>query len=234
MMYNALLIDDEVKALELLQTYIEQIPFLQLKGKLRDPQKALRILDHHSIDVLFLDINLPNLNGIEFYTQLQNPPKVIFTTAYAEYAVKGFDLEAVDYLLKPITFKRFSEACRRLIKKENGMLPAGVHQTNDLIYIKSGATIHKLFAKDVIYLQRDENYVVYHTHKKRILSRQTLSQLEGSLPDYFVRIHKSYIISLHHLESIKNDEVKIGGKILPIGKTFRQQLNQLLSMLPGL
>ena len=221
MIFNAFLIDDEMKALELLQTYVERIPFIRSVGQSRDPLQALELIQQQPVDVLFLDINLPHLSGVEFYRRLKNPPQLVFTTAYADYAVTGFDLKAVDYLLKPITFERFLEACRRVAERQQHQENPPATEFTDLVYIKSGSTLHKLKANEIIYLERDENYVVYHTAKNKILTRQTLSSLEQSLPDYFIRVHKSYIISLLHLDSLKGDQLKVQNQSIPIGKTFR-------------
>ena len=138
-------------------------------------------------------------------------------------------MEAVDYLVKPIPFPRFLEACQRVIKKQQTQFRSKLEQPADLVYIKSGSTIHKLNAREILFLERDENYVVYHTTQSRILSRQSLNSLEASLPDYFVRIHKSYIVSLLHVNTLKTDQVIINGKPLPIGKTYRAELNAQFS-----
>lgn len=224
MTFRAYLVDDEARALELLRNYIERVPSVEWVGEARDPLKALAYLATQQVDVLFLDINLPNLSGIDFYARLNHQPKIIFTTAYPEFAVKGFDLAAVDYLLKPITFERFAKACSRLAKNQWTDQPTDKKMPQDLIYVKSGATLHKILANEILYLERDENYVVYHTTKKRILTRQTLSQLEATLPDYFVRIHKSYIVSLLHLDSMRSDQVYLKNQVIPIGKTYRSLL----------
>ncbi len=229
-MLKAFLIDDEPKALQLLANYIERIPFMELEGEARDPMVALEKLQKVDVDVIFLDINLPNLSGIEFYKSLDRPPAVIFTTAYPEFAVQGFELEALDYLVKPITFTRFLKACNRLAKnakKEKEQdAPPGNHALTDLVYVKSGPVMHKLLWQDIQYLEKDENYVIYHTQDKKVLSRQSLSDLEHILPSYFVRIHKSYTVSLLHVQTMEREQVALSNCRLPVGNTYRQQLQE--------
>lgn len=227
-MLKAFILDDEIKALELLKTYINQIDFLTLIGESRNPIKAFRHLQETDIDVLFLDINMPLLNGVELYKNMRKPPAVIFTTAYPEYAVEGFNLEAVDYLLKPIPFPRFLKACERLLKQKNTTTDPSITPTylSDIVYVKSGAITHKLFWKDILYLEKDENYVIYFTKEKRILSRQTLTDLEEIFPSYICRIHKSYAVSLLHIQQVEREFLTIvGNKTLAIGRTYKENLN---------
>lgn len=232
-MLKTFLVDDEVKAIELLQTYIQRIDFLELAGTARNPLKAFSYLQENQVDVLFLDINMPVLSGIELFKSISRPPKVIFTTAYPEYAVEGFNLEAVDYLLKPIPFPRFLKACERLAKQHR------IHKTidkednylSDLVYVKSGPITHKLSWKEVLYLEKDENYVIYHTQEQRILSRQTMTDLESIFPSYICRIHKSYSVSLLHINRLEREVLLINDKELPIGRTYRSHLLERIELL---
>ena len=226
-MIKAFIVEDEAKAIALLRTYIQRVDFLELAGTARNPLKAFSYLQENQIDVLFMDINMPILSGIELYKSIRRPPQVIFTTAYPEYAVEGFDLEAVDYLLKPINFPRFLKACERLQKQQkinNFTIAAPPSLFTDIIYVKSGPITHKLSWKEVLYLEKSENYVIYHTENQRILSRQTLSDLESIFPSYICRIHKSYAVSLLHLSQLGRESVLIYEKNLPIGRTFRNRL----------
>ncbi len=226
-MLKAYIVEDEIKAIQLLQTYIERIDFLEVVGTTRNSMKAFSYLQANQVDLLFLDINMPILSGIELFKSISQPPKVIFTTAYPEYAVEGFNLEAVDFLLKPISFPRFLKACERLLKQQK------VHQNSDsttalylsdIIYVKSGAVTHKLSWKEILYLEKDENYVIYHTKEKRILSRQTLSDLEEVFPSYICRIHKSFAVSLLHIQRLERESLHVHQTTLPIGRTYKQQL----------
>lgn len=226
-MLKTYIVEDEIKAIELLQTYIEKIDFLSLIGTARNPLKAFSYLQENEIDILFLDINMPVLSGIELLKNLSHPPKVIFTTAYPEYAVEGFTLEATDYLLKPISFPRFLKACERLRKQQRINNPnTGTVDDflTDLIYVKSGPITHKLSWKEILYLEKDENYVIFYTQEQRILSRQTLTDLTTTFPSYFCRIHKSYAVSLLHINRMERESVLIADRELPIGRTFRKDL----------
>lgn len=232
-MIKAFIVEDEIKAIELLETYIRRINFLELVGTARNPMKAFNYLKENEVDVLFLDINMPILSGIELYKTLPQPPAVIFTTAYPEYAVEGFDLEAVDYLVKPISFPRFIRACERLLKRQqvdSQQLQPPSTVFSDLVYVKSGTTRHKISWKSVLYLEKDENYVIYHTSDKRILSRQTLSNLETIFPSYICRIHKSFAVSLLHIQRIERECVYVRDESLPIGRTYKNQFLEKLDI----
>lgn len=225
-MLKAYLVDDEIKALELLQTYIQRIDFLEVAGMTRNPMSAFSYLLENEVDVLFLDINMPIMSGIELFKSLRHPPKVIFTTAYPEFAVEGFNLEALDYLVKPIPFPRFLKACERLLKQQKANLSDSndANKFKDLVYVKSGPITHKISWQDVLYLEKDENYLIYHLPDKRILSRQTLTNLTEVFPKYICRIHKSYAVSLLHIDQMNRESLLVGKVELPIGRTFRQQL----------
>lgn len=227
---SAFIVEDEIKAIELLKAYIKRINFLKLIGSERNPLTAFQFLQNNPVDILFLDINMPILSGIELLKSIKKKPKVIFTTAYPEFAVEGFDLEAVDYLLKPINFSRFVKACERLQKnlphKDSRNLET--LDLSDFVYVKSGVTTHKLAWREILYLEKDENYVIYHTAEKQILSRQTLSDLESIFPSYFCRIHKSYAISLLHIKQLDRESVSILDKRLPVGRTYKSRLKDAI------
>lgn len=232
-MLKTYIVDDEIKAIELLEMYIERIDFLNLIGTTRNSMKAFSYLQANQVDILFLDINMPILSGIELFKSISQPPKVIFTTAYPEYAVEGFNLEAVDYLLKPISFPRFLKACERLLKQQKIDQPLDSTESlylSDIVYVKSGAITHKLSWKEVLYLEKDENYVIYHTKEQRILSRQTLSDLEEIFPSYICRIHKTYAVSLLHVHQLERESLSIHQKKLPIGRTYKQRLAARIQM----
>lgn len=225
-MFTAYIIEDEIRAIELLENYIQRIDYIQLLGTARHSLQAFHYLQEHAVDLIFLDINMPILSGLELYKNLQKPPKVIFTTAYPEYAVEGFNLQAVDYLLKPITFSRFLQACERWRQQQQKISSVDssimTGQFADLIYVKSGVIMHKLSWRSILYLAKEDNYVTYRTLDKRILSRQTLSDLERTFPKYICRIHKSYAVSLLKINQLARDTVTIGEVQLPIGRTYRE------------
>ncbi len=227
---RSIIVEDEILAIELLENYIGKIEFLELVAATRNPMNLSQLLQKHEVDVLFMDINMPMLNGIDLYKSLINPPQVIFTTSYPNYAVEGFNLEAIDYLLKPIAFPRFLKACHRLIKHQN-RTPEQENNSRKVapsfVYLKSGAVTYKINWQDVLYLEKDENYTIYKTKNKRILVRQTLANATYLFPSYICRIHKSYAVSLLHVEQLRRDAVAVAGRQLPVSRYFKEEFMRL-------
>jgi len=226
-MIKSIIVEDEPKAIGLLKNYIDRIDFVCLVGTFRNPMQALHFLKQEEVQLIFLDINMPILSGIDFYKSLKHPPAIIFTTAYPNYAVEGFELEATDYLVKPILFPRFLKACNRvqnLLHDKNGSYSSRISKLNDLVYVKSGTSIHNFLWREIKFLQKDENYVIYHkTSGKQLLSRQTLSDLEEIFPFYICRIHKSYAVSLIELQEIGSESIKVNDMQLPLGRTYKKK-----------
>lgn len=222
---NCLAIDDEPVALDILEDYIAKVPFLECVGLFRDPLKALDYLRKNSVDLIFLDINMPDLTGIQFLKTLKKPPLVIFTTAYSEYALESYDYDAVDYLLKPIEFERFIKASNKAcemyeVKLKDIPLYSG---ERDYIFIKSGTKFHKVKMKNIYYIRGTGNYVTFVMDQKEILSLMTMTKALEVLPqNFFFRIHKSYIINSLHVDLIENEEVRMRGERIPIGDSYRQ------------
>jgi len=226
-------IDDEPVALEILRDYIEQTPFLDLSASFRSAVKALAYLREHEIDLVFLDINMPDLTGIQFLKTLDRPPLVIFTTAYSQYALESYDYEAVDYLLKPIKFDRFLKAANRALaritthRKESALSLATTRTTDSVeeesILIKSGTEIHKVRWKDILYAKGAGNYITFITRNKEIMALMTMKKALNILPgNHFFRIHKSYIVHFRHVDVIEKDRVRIKDTWIPIGEAYRQ------------
>lgn len=227
-MTKAFILDDEVQAIALLRKYISQIDFIELVSTSRNSMNAFSYLQSNEIDVLFLDIDMPILSGLELYKTIKKKPKVIFTTAYPEYAVEGFDLDAIDYLVKPITLPRFLKACEKLhrnLSLDERLNDSSPKILSDTVFLKSGSTTHRISWKDVQYLEKDENYVVYVMKDKRILCRATLTNLENLFPPYIVRIHQSYAVSLLHVSQITRTHLNVLGANLPIGRRYRKNID---------
>ncbi len=228
MKYKCLIVDDEPLALDVLESYIHKVPNLQLAARCSNAIEALTQLRKHDISILFLDIQMPEITGLEFLKSLKNPPCVIFTTAYSEYAMDGFNLDAVDYLLKPISFDRFLKATNKAIaqlspvkaKKET---PSSNHENeSDFIFVKSDKKIVKIGLDEILYIEGLKDYVMIFTPAGRIITLQTMKNLEEKLPaDKFIRVHRSFIISLDRVKSISNNSVDVSGKQIPIGKLYR-------------
>lgn len=219
---KCLIVDDEPLAREVLESYIGDLPSLKLIASCNDAVEALSWLKQEPIDLLFLDINMPKLSGINFYKSLSKKPKVIFTTAYTDYAVEGFELEAIDYLLKPFSFDRF-------IKAVNKVQLDSVESSVDFIMLKADKKNHKINFDQIIYFESIGDYVKVHIEEgKTLIISETLRKLEEILPPSFLRVHKSYIIALKHLEYLEGNQAKIGETKIPIGQSYRDKVNELL------
>jgi DNA-binding LytR/AlgR family response regulator len=221
---KCLVIDDEPKAVEILSDYIEKVPNLDCTGTFRDPLKALNHIQNNPTDLLFLDINMPDLSGIQFLNALEHHPLVIFTTAYSEYALDSYDYDAVDYLLKPIEFDRFLKAVNKAFSRYKEKKKGRAPQRGDTIFIKSGTDYHKLDTRNILYIKGTGNYLTFVTLNKEILTLLTMKEALEILPPQFNRIHKSYIINLDHVELIDIEEVKIKDQRIPIGDHYRDNL----------
>jgi DNA-binding LytR/AlgR family response regulator len=224
---SCIAIDDEPHALELLRHHAEQVPYLEWVGGFQQPMDALNIINEGKVQLLFLDINLPKLDGMSFYRSLTNPPPVIFTTAYAEYAVEGFEVEAIDYLIKPILLERFVKACNKALK-ETTTLPLSNTLPTETVYLKSGTKWHQVNWNDILYLEKDENYVIFNaTNNRKVLTRQNLSDVESGMPPYFCRVHKSFIVNLNKIDIIERDRITIADKKIPLAESYRNTFMQM-------
>ncbi len=238
-MINTIIVDDEPLALEILETHINNIPELNLIAKCANAIEANKALNEYDVDLMFTDINMPQLSGIEFFRSLNNPPMVIFTTAYPEYAVEGFNLEALDYLLKPISFERFLKATNKAIDKyksdnsNSDSIPAvdsnQLDSSEDFFFVKSDKKLVKVFYRDILYIEGLKDYVIIRTETGRVITLQTMKSLEVKLPsDMFKRIHRSYILNLTKIQALEGNMVELKekgqSKLIPIGKNYRDQL----------
>ncbi len=211
---KCLVVDDEELARTLLKTYIDKLDFLELVAKVENPLKALEILQEKTIDLVFLDIQMPELKGTDFARLIDPKTQFIFTTAYSEYALEGYELNALDYLLKPITFERFLTAVKKV--KEGG-LPS----VADSITVKSGYDLHKVKYDELKYIESDSEYVTFYTNGKKIVSNQRLKVLEETLPkERFMRVHRSYIINKAKVTGLKDRQLVIGDVLIPVSSTY--------------
>jgi DNA-binding LytR/AlgR family response regulator len=221
---KCLVIDDEELARTLLNTYIDKIETLELVGSFDSPLKAMPLLTEGNIDVIFLDIQIPELKGTEFAKLVSDKIQVVFTTAYSEYALEGFELNAIDYLLKPITFERFLKATTKLkIETQNITTEA------DTIIVKSGYDLHKIKHEDINYVISDSEYVVFHTTSQKIMSHKSLSALEKELPaSKIMRVHRSFIINKSKVTSLKGKELLIQDAKIPVSTTYFEKVKSEL------
>ena len=235
---NYVIIDDESAAIEVLQLLLKNIPFVEFKASFRDPFKGLEYLQEHDVDVLFLDINMPQLSGINLPKYLKNPPLIIFTTAYTEYAIESYQLNAVDYLLKPIGFDRLLQAVMKakevLDKKTTPNTDLTLIQSTNqqTVFIKSGQEYHQVALDKIKYIESDGNYVTFVTTTRSILARYKISEVLEMLPkSSFVKTHRSYIVALKYIETVKKHCVVIGENEIPLSSNYRESLLSLFDEL---
>lgn len=235
---NCIAVDDEPPALQVIEKYINAIPALHLESTCGNAVDALELLQNGSIDLLFLDIQMPYILGTDFMRTLTNPPKVIFTTAYREFAVEGFELDAVDYLLKPISFERFLKAVNKVMKTSfkvtdnNGLIqPQPNNPQNPFINLRADRKNIKIPLDDILYIESLKDYIKVVTTTKNIISKQSISSLEEMLPaSNFLRIHRSFIIAVNKIESFTSDTIEIAKHELPISRMYRHEVEKLLNV----
>ncbi|MEP6466335.1 MAG: LytTR family DNA-binding domain-containing protein [Parafilimonas sp.] len=234
-----LAVDDEPPALQVIEKYIAAVPVLELKAAANNAIDASSILQQNKIDLIFLDIQMPQLLGTDFIRSLINPPKVIFTTAFRKYAVDGFELDAVDYLLKPISFERFLKAVNKVMRLNiiapEHDLPFKIPQTNTdadtFVYLRADRKNIKINFDDILFIESLKDYIKVVTKEKTVITKQSISSLEESLPIHlFVRTHRSYIVSINKIESYTNELVQIGKYELPISRSYKHEVEKILKM----
>jgi DNA-binding LytR/AlgR family response regulator len=221
---NCLVVDDEPIARDGIMEYIRQIDYLNAVAECKSGAEAAGLLQKNKIDLIFTDIQMPKLSGIEFVKALSNPPLVIFTTAFSEYALEGFELDVIDYLLKPISFSRFLKSAEKAQSYLNSKCKV-VEATHDFFFIKCNGKIEKLVMTDVIYIEAMSNYVIIHTRLKKYVTYLTFSGIEEQLPsNLFVRIHKSYMVAIAAIQTIDGNEVITSSRRLPMSKNYRNEV----------
>ncbi len=217
----AIAIDDEPIALEVIKSHAAKVPFVELKATFTNAFEAIDFLQKNKTDLLFLDIKMPDISGIEFFKSLTNPPMVIFTTAYSEHAVEGFEVSAVDYLLKPFSLSRFLKACT----KANDLLAlkSGTPRHIDHIFLKDGYEQVKIMFDDILYIEASGNYLnIFLKDQQKLMTRSTINDLSVQLPENdFTRVHRSYIVNNKKVEKFNKQAVFIGFSEIPIGNTYQ-------------
>lgn len=227
---RTILIDDEPLARKGLKEYIEDVDFLQLTGTFEDPLKAMKIFSEGQVQLVFLDIQMPRLNGLDFLKTLKQPPPVIFTTAYPQYALEGFELNAIDYLVKPISFDRFLKAVLKVkeyyeLRQKNTIET----QKEDFFFIKADNKLVKIFFDEILFVEALQNYVAIHTTARKYLSYLTFRSIEDYLPaDRFIRTHKSYMVSAARIDNIEGNDIRIGDHHIPISRANKEEVMERL------
>lgn len=227
-MIRCLIVDDEPLALDILIDYIEKVPALQLVKATTSAFEALSIAQSEQIDLIFLDVQMPELTGIQFLKVLNGKCKVILTTAYSQYALDGYELDISDYLLKPIAFDRFYKAVSKVQNQHQPIVQQVAAEkpqslSPDFIFVKTEHRIQKIYIDDILYIEGLKDYVSIFTPTERVITLQNMKKMEEALPGgRFARVHKSYIVAIDKIESIERSRIQIGDKIIPIGDTYRE------------
>lgn len=231
---KCLVVDDEELARRLVITYCERLPYLTVVGQAANPLMAMELLREHEVDLLFLDVQMPEMTGTDMLRVLRKPPAVIFTTAYSEFALESYELDAVDYLLKPFSFERFVRAVNKAegaIGGEKDVLATPpIAATDSLVtastfqLVKSEHKVFRIPHAEIRYVESAREYVIYHTQAGKTMSLGSLKNLETTLPDNFMRVHKSYIVAKDKVEVLEGNMLTIGGKSIPVGASYRERV----------
>ena len=233
---NCLLVDDEPPALLLMEKYIHAVPLLHLTGKCTNAVDAMSILQQHPVDLIFLDIQMPQILGTDFIRALINPPKVVFTTAFRKFAIEGFELDAVDYLLKPIPFERFLKAVNKVMKLNLPVVQAFLPETmpkkepdQAFLFLRADRKNLKIQLHEILFIESLKDYVKVVTKDRTIVSKQSISTIEENLPEEaFLRIHRSFIVSLSRIESFTAGVIQVGKYELPVSRSYRHEVERVL------
>jgi two-component system, LytTR family, response regulator len=243
MTHTCIIVEDEPLARSLLENYIQKVPYLALIQSFSDPLKALEYLRENSVDILFSDIQMPEITGITLLKILQKKPLIILTTAYSEYAIEGYELDVLDYLLKPITFERFLKSVEKAsLRLNSNQIASHENKVNEtiplvqnyeiiqpFIFVKDGTKLVKIKLNEIMYIEGLKDYVAIYTPHQKIVSLQTIKSLESTLPEnQFIRIHNSYIVALEWIEAIQREKIQIGKVFLPISDTYRKAFKDFI------
>ncbi len=219
-MIRAVAIDDESFALEVIKSHASKVPFLDLQAVFTDAIKGLEYLKTEAVDLLFLDINMPDISGIDLAGLVPRKTLVVFTTAYSDYAVKGFELDALDYLLKPFSLSRFLQACQ----KAQEWIALQPKDEPDFLFVKTSAAQVRIDFPTLLYCESQGNYVVFQVGKQKISSRMTLAETEKLLPSYFIRVHRSFLVNKHRVDKIERHQLWVSNFPIPISSSFQEQI----------
>lgn len=235
---TCIIIDDEPLALDILESYIAKFPQLILVGRCRNAMEAKELLSVKKVNLMFVDINMPEISGLTFVKSLNDKPLFIFTTAYSEYAVDGFDLEAIDFLLKPISLERFQKSISKVaeyyqLRDDNQVSESDLE--NEFIYIKANQQMQKVAYADINYVEAFADYVKIYLPEKKIVTLQTMKNMEEKLPkDKFIRVHRSFIVNQKHITSYSTTNCKVGDINLPVGKSYKDAFSSLMKNINSL
>lgn len=225
---KCIIVDDEPLAVDLLRAYVEQTPFLELKGTYNSAIEAISVIHENNIELIFLDINMPNMNGLDFSRTLSTDIKIVFTTAYDQYAIEGFKVNALDYLLKPISYTDFLQASNRAFEWFKMLDNSSV---DDCIFVKSGYRVEKLEYDNILYIENQKDYVLFYLEgqKEPVSSLMNLQSLSDKLPkSRFMRVHRSFIINLNNVKTIERNTIVFGKVYVPVSESYRSEFNKFM------
>jgi two-component system, LytTR family, response regulator len=225
--YTCIIIEDEPLALEKTKDFVNKVPFLNLSATFDNALNGLTYLNNNKVDVLFLDINMDELSGIELLESSKITSQVIITTAYQEYALKGYELHITDYLLKPFTFNRFLQAVN---KAQENLSQRIAEKQLDFVFVKTENRLEKIMISDILYIEGMRDYLRIHTSNKKIMTLQSFSEMEQLIPAHLVcRVHKSYMVAINKIESIERSRIKIADQLIPVSETYKEAFLQLIN-----
>jgi two-component system, LytTR family, response regulator len=228
--YTCIIIEDEPLALEKTKDFVNKVPFLNLSATFDNALNGLTYLNNNKVDVLFLDINMDELSGIELLESSKITSQVIITTAYQEYALKGYELHVTDYLLKPFTFNRFLQAVNKAQENLNQRI---AEKQLDFIFVKTENRLEKIMISDILYIEGMRDYLRIHTTGKKIMTLQSFNEMEQLIPNHLVcRVHKSYMVAINKIESIERSRIKIANELIPVSETYKEAFLQLINNRP--
>jgi len=228
--YTCIIIEDEPLALEKTKDFVNKVPFLNLSATFNNALNGLTYLNNNKVDVLFLDINMDELSGIELLESSKINSQVIITTAYQQYALKGYELQITDYLLKPFTFNRFLQAVN---KAQENLGKPSAEKSLDFIFVKTENRLEKIMISDILYIEGMRDYLRIHTSTKKIMTLQSFSEFEQLIPAHLVcRVHKSYMVAVNKIESIERSRIKIADQMIPVSETYKEAFLQLINSRP--
>jgi len=238
MQIKCVIIDDEPIARDIIRDYILKINELEIIAEFNKPTEAIIFLNENKTDLLFLDINMPEISGIDFARSLSDPPAIIFTTAYREFAANGFELQAVDYLVKPIPFERFLKAVNHYIKLHSKSIEKPVSEKREkpedlFIFLKDSKKTHKIYLGDIKYIESDGDYIRFYLQNRKLMIRGSLASMEATLPaELFLRIHNSYMVNLKKVNAVTLNSIEIDGNELPISRSHKEKVLKILNIKP--